>query len=152
MTDFLANLALACQGSDLCDRVPRFRARIDATAGSRHVLTSAEMCAQHLGCSVNALTAWARDQRLEGQLTVFAINHANADQPHAASATGDFAFSVIKLVAGGETVPPQSADSLAGGLAGWQCGSSDPDTAAASAGRSWAAEVGKREAAGSQTL
>ncbi len=121
MTDFLANLALACQGSDLCDRVPRFRARIDATAGSRHVLTSAAMCAQHLGCSVNALTAWARDQRLEGRLTVFAINHANADQPHAASATGDFAFSVIQLVAGGETVPPPPQTA-------WPAGNADPAT------------------------
>ena len=97
--------ARPCRGNDLCDREPRFRANIDATAGGRHVRASAKMCAEHLGNCVHALAAWGRSQGLQGRVTVFAINHPAASQPHTAPAAEGFAFAVIELTAASEAVP-----------------------------------------------
>jgi hypothetical protein len=68
-----------CQADCRCEHPAVFRARLEAAAGTRHVLRRAALCAHHLGDSVYALAAWAHDQGLQGEVTVLAI-----DQPAAA--------------------------------------------------------------------
>jgi hypothetical protein len=78
MTEFLQPaLPARCQADDLCDRPPCFQARLEVTAPDRlPTRLQTELCAQHLGGSVQALSAWAREQGLEGKVTILAI-----DQP-----------------------------------------------------------------------
>jgi hypothetical protein len=63
-----------CQADLRCDRAPCFQARLEAAVGHRPVRRHAELCAEHLGHTVQALATWAREQGLEGKVTVLAID------------------------------------------------------------------------------
>lgn len=97
MTDLLPASPPSCQAGCPCDRAPRFQARLEATAGDRRVCRRAELCAQHLGNAVQALAAWARDEGLEGQVTVLAIDLPTPGQVPPAWARRGFAFGAIPL-------------------------------------------------------
>jgi hypothetical protein len=77
-----------CQHGRACDRAPCFQARLEAMAGRRPVRQRAELCADHLGDAVLALATWAREQGLEGTVTVLAIDQAEAGQAEAGQAAG----------------------------------------------------------------
>lgn len=103
MTELLSYIpAVHCQADQPCDRAPCFQARLQATAGSRRVHRQAELCAEHLGDTVQALAAWAREQGLEGKVTVLAIDQPAPGQAGGLALTGDrvlsgFAFGTILL-------------------------------------------------------
>ena len=100
MTELLTSSpSLHCQADHDCNRAPCFQARLEAaTAGRRPVRRRTELCAEHLGGTVQAMTAWARGQGLEGKVTVLAI-----DQPDPGQAVINekircaFAFGTILL-------------------------------------------------------
>jgi hypothetical protein len=99
MTQLLPALASpVCQAGRTCDRAPCFQARLEAAAGDRPVLRRTELCAEHLGGTVHALTTWANDRGLRGQVTVLAIDRPPRDQS-AAPPGGriGFVFSTIRL-------------------------------------------------------
>jgi hypothetical protein len=102
MTQLLPALASPiCQAGAPCDRVPCFQARLEAAAGDRLVRTHAELCTEHLGGTVHALTTWASDRGLRGELTVLAIDRPGASGGHQGP-PGDrtgFLFSTIRLPA-----------------------------------------------------
>jgi hypothetical protein len=114
MNDLMAASPLiGCQAGQLCDRVPCFQARLQATADGQRVRRHADICACHLGGTVQALAAWARHQRLTGTVTVLAIDH-QASGPAGSRAPGGshmlrgFAFGTIVLgqqAAGHATAP-----------------------------------------------
>jgi hypothetical protein len=90
-----------CQADRLCDRAPCFQARLEA-AGRRPVHRHAELCAEHLGYTVQALASWAREQGLEGQVTVLAIDQPAPGQAGNLARPDDrvhcgFAFGTILL-------------------------------------------------------
>lgn len=65
----------ACDADGACCRAPRFHAYLDAADGAGPVHKSAVACSDHLGDMVQALTEWARGQRLSGaELRLFAID------------------------------------------------------------------------------
>ncbi|HEY2285672.1 MAG TPA: hypothetical protein VGH88_08010 [Streptosporangiaceae bacterium] len=70
---------LRCQADLRCDRAPCFQVRLEAV-GRRHVRRQAELCAEHLGTAA-ALAAWAREEGLEGEVTVLAIEQPAPGQP-----------------------------------------------------------------------
>jgi hypothetical protein len=86
-----------------CDRPPCFQARLEAAAGSRPVISNTQVCADHLGDAVQALTTWARQQGLHGQLTVLATGQPGSRRPAgcgagpAAGLPDGFAFSIIRI-------------------------------------------------------
>jgi hypothetical protein len=86
-----------CQADRGCDRTPCFQARLEADPVHQH----AELCAEHLG-TVQAMAAWAREQGLEGKVTVLAIEQAvpghtpGPARPGAWAQCG-FAFGTILL-------------------------------------------------------
>jgi hypothetical protein len=92
-----------CPADRCCSRPPCFQARIEATAGHRIIRTSTEVCAEHLGDTVQALIAWARQQGLHGHLTVLPTathgtrDPASPDTPPGAALPSGFAFSTITL-------------------------------------------------------
>jgi hypothetical protein len=92
-----------CPADRCCSRLPCFQARIEATAGHRTIRTSTEVCAEHLGDTVQALTTWARQQGLRGHLTVLATGQpgsrhaASPGTPPGAALPSGFAFSTIAL-------------------------------------------------------
>lgn len=88
-----------CQAGPGCDRAPCFEARVEAVAGQRCVRTRTELCAQHVGATIQALTAWARDQGLTGEVTVLAIDLPDPGQAVPAWGRSGLAFSTIKLSA-----------------------------------------------------
>src|SRR5438094_4673803 len=61
-----------CQAGRGCDHAPCFQARLDATAGQYRVHKRTDLCAEHLGAAIQAITAWAHDEGLRGEVTVFA--------------------------------------------------------------------------------
>lgn len=64
-----------CHADGACCQPPRFQAYLDAADGTGSVHKSAEACSDHLGDMVQALTDWARGQRLSGaELRLFAID------------------------------------------------------------------------------
>jgi hypothetical protein len=96
--------ALRCQADPRCDRAPCFQVRVEA-AGRRPVRglvrRQAELCAEHLGTAA-ALAAWAREQGLEGQVTVLAIDQPAPGQADNLARPDDrvhcgFAFGAIPL-------------------------------------------------------
>jgi hypothetical protein len=92
--------ALHCQADPRCDRAPCFQVRLDA-AGCRPVHRQAELCAEHLGTAA-ALAAWAREEGLEGQVTVLAIDQPAPGQAGRLARPDDrvhcgFAFGSIPL-------------------------------------------------------
>lgn len=92
--------ALRCQADRRCDRAPCFQVRLEA-AGRRPVRRQAELCAEHLGAAA-ALAAWAREQGLEGQVTVLAIDQPAPGQANHLARPDDrvhcgFAFGIIPL-------------------------------------------------------
>jgi hypothetical protein len=92
--------ALRCQADPRCDRAPCFQVRLEAAA-RRPVHRSAELCAEHLGTAA-ALAAWAREQGLDGQLTVLAIDQPAPSPAGRRACAGDrvhrgFAFGAIPL-------------------------------------------------------
>jgi|SRR5450755_1781917 hypothetical protein len=103
MTELLSYVPSArCQAGQPCDRAPCFQARLEAAAGRRPVRRHAELCAEHLGDTVQALAAWARDQGLEGKVTVLAIDQPLPGQAPRPALPGDrdpcgFAFGTILL-------------------------------------------------------
>jgi hypothetical protein len=103
MTELLSYTpAVQCQAAGRCQRAPCFQARLEATAGCRQVRRHAELCADHLGDTVQALTAWARERGLEGKVTVLAIDQPAAGQAKGPAPAGDrvlcgFAFGTIVL-------------------------------------------------------
>lgn len=91
---------LRCQADRRCDRVPCFQVRIEAV-GRHPVRRHAELCAEHLGAAA-ALAAWAREQGLEGTVTVLAIDQPAPGPAGHLSGPGDgvrrgFAFGTIAL-------------------------------------------------------
>jgi len=93
-----------CQADGICERPPRFQARLEAVNGTQPVRKDAEACAGHLTELVRVLTAWARDHDLtEGELTVLAIDPPLSDSCRLAPADPDrlgmrgFVFSTIRL-------------------------------------------------------
>jgi hypothetical protein len=100
MTELLPLLPAAGCQAGRCDRVPCFQARLEAYAGRRPVARHAELCAEHLGDAVHALAAWARDQGLEGKVTVLAVDQLGSGQCGGQSGSSDgipcgFAFGTI---------------------------------------------------------
>ncbi len=84
----------SCQAETGCIHPPCFRARLEAGADSGGELFCEqwESCADHLGDVVQALAAWAWDNRLaSARLTVFAVDPAPHGDPQA------LAFSSILL-------------------------------------------------------
>lgn len=122
MNDLMvASPPTGCQAGQLCDRAPCFQARLQATADGRRVRRHADICACHLGGTVQALAAWARHQRLTGTVTVLAIDHQYPRPADGRSSGGSqmlrgFAFGTIILgkQAGGPLPGPSGrADSQA---------------------------------------
>lgn len=100
MTQLLPALAEpACQAGRCCDRAPCFQARLEAAAGDRLVRRHAELCAEHLGGTVHALTTWANDRGLRGEVTVLAVDRPARDQPVPPGGRIGFVFSTIRLTA-----------------------------------------------------
>jgi hypothetical protein len=103
MTELLSySPAVECQVGHRCDRAPCFQVRMDAALGRRRVQRNAELCAEHLGDTVQALTAWARAQGLEGKVTVLAIDQPVPGVADSPPFPGDrvrcgFAFATIRL-------------------------------------------------------
>jgi hypothetical protein len=98
MTELLpASPSPFCQAAGGCDRAPCFQARLEATGGHRKVRTRTELCAQHLGQAVQSLAAWARDQGLEGNVTVLAIEPPILGQTASAWSSRGLAFGSIPL-------------------------------------------------------
>jgi hypothetical protein len=101
VSDLLLSVpALRCQADPRCDRAPCFQVRLEA-AGRRRVHRSAGLCAEHLGTAAT-LAAWAREQGLDGQLTVLAIDQPAPGQEGNLARPGDrvhcgFAFGAIPL-------------------------------------------------------
>jgi hypothetical protein len=92
--------ARRCQADPRCDRAPCFQVRLE-TAGRRPVRRQAALCAEHLGTAA-ALAAWAREQGLEGQVTVLAIDQPSPGQDGHRARPADwmhrgFAFGTIPL-------------------------------------------------------
>jgi hypothetical protein len=91
-----------CQAGRRCDRAPCFQARLEAAAGCRAVSRNAELCAEHLGCTVQSLASWAREQGLEGKVTVLVIDQPAGGLAASPGLPGDwvrrgFAFGTILL-------------------------------------------------------
>lgn len=87
-----------CQADRRCDRTVCFQARLEA-AGRHPVRKQAELCAEHLGTAA-AIAAWAREQGLEGKVTVLAIEQAAPGQPAGPVRSGErahlgFVFGTI---------------------------------------------------------
>jgi len=103
MTELLSYVPSArCQAGQPCDRAPCFQARLEAAAGRRPVRRHAELCAEHLGDTVQALAAWARDRGLEGKVTVLAVDQPARGQADRLARPGDpvlcgFEFGTILL-------------------------------------------------------
>jgi|HubBroStandDraft_2_1064218.scaffolds.fasta_scaffold119762_2 hypothetical protein len=88
-----------CQADHRCNRTPCFEAQLVADGGMLPIHRNAELCADHLGDMVQALTAWARSLGLtRGQVTVLAIDPTwhvrTADQ---ARPCKPFQFAAIPL-------------------------------------------------------
>jgi hypothetical protein len=91
-----------CQSGRPCDRAPCFQVRLEGAAGRRPVRRHAEFCAEHLGCTVQALATCARAEGLEGRVTVLVIDQSAAGQPMSPARPDEwlrrgFAFSTIML-------------------------------------------------------
>jgi hypothetical protein len=84
-----------CQAGRSCQRAPCFQVRVEAAAGCRFVHATTELCAEHLG-DIHAMTVWAREQGLHGQLTVLAIDLPPAGQAAPAGRNG-LVFETIPL-------------------------------------------------------
>ncbi|MEP7023226.1 MAG: hypothetical protein ABJB47_05315 [Actinomycetota bacterium] len=98
MTELLPAVASPyCQAGQACDRAPCFQARLEAVKGRRCVLQRAELCAEHLGGTVQALTDWAHDRGLEGKLTVLAIDRLVPGRARPLAGRLGFVFSTIQL-------------------------------------------------------
>jgi hypothetical protein len=81
MTELLlAARSARCQSGGSCDRIPCFQARLEAAAGLQPVRRHARLCAEHLGCAVQSLATWGREQGLEGKVIVLAIDPPLAGQ------------------------------------------------------------------------
>ena len=99
MTQLLpARAEPVCQAGRSCDRAPCFQARLEAAAGDRPVRRRAELCAEHVGGTVHALTTWANDRGLRGEVTVLAIDRPAPDHAGSGGRIG-FVFSTIRLTA-----------------------------------------------------
>ena len=77
-----------------CDQVPCFQARLEATAGAREVLASADVCARHLGDAVQDLTVWAQEVGMRGEITVLATGGPSTLD---AQMPSSFAFGIITI-------------------------------------------------------
>jgi hypothetical protein len=88
-----------CQADHDCERAPCFQARLEAVAGRRWIRTRTELCAQHLGGTVQALTTWARNQGLKGEVTVLAIDLPAAGRATSAWSGSGLAFGSIPVTA-----------------------------------------------------
>jgi hypothetical protein len=67
-----------CQADRRCDRTVCFQARLEAV-GRHPVRKQAELCAEHLGTAA-AIADWAREQGLDGKVTVLVIEQAAPGQ------------------------------------------------------------------------
>jgi hypothetical protein len=98
MTELLpASPSPSCKADHLCDRIPCFQARLEATAGHLCVRQRAELCADHLGSTVHALAAWARREGLDGEVTVLAIDLPGPGQSSPAWGRSGLAFATIPI-------------------------------------------------------
>jgi hypothetical protein len=86
-----------CQADQACDRAPCFQARLEAVKGRRWIRTRTELCSQHLGGTVQALTSWARDQGLKGEVTVLAIDLPDPARAAVAWSRSGLAFGSIPV-------------------------------------------------------
>jgi hypothetical protein len=101
------------QGERSLDQPPQPTAKMDGLPGAsgaacegsergRPVRRYAELCADHLGDTVHALAAWAREQGFQGKVTVLAIDQPAPSQADSPALPGDrtlrgFAFGTILL-------------------------------------------------------
>jgi hypothetical protein len=98
MTELLpASPGPRCQAGQPCNRPPCFQARLEATSGPQCVRQRAELCAEHLGNTVQALASWARSQGLDGEVTVLAIDLPRPRHATPAWGRSGFAFATIPL-------------------------------------------------------
>jgi hypothetical protein len=98
-----------CQAGRGCDRAPCFQARLDATAGQYRVHKRTDLCAEHLGAAIQAITAWARDEGLRGEVTVLAIDLSGSGAVTPAWDISSLAFATIPITpftaSGGQSCP-----------------------------------------------
>jgi len=99
-----------CQAGQGCDRAPCFQARLEATTGRYRVHKRTDLCAEHLGAAIHAITAWARDQDLHGEITVLAIEVPEPGRAAPAWSRSVLAFATIPLSSpGGHARPDVSS-------------------------------------------
>lgn len=95
-----------------CDQSPYFRACLEASAGPQQILASTDVCARHLGDTVQDLTMWAQRTGLHGQLTVLAIGapgpcrQASRPGRPGRQMPSSFAFSIIPITPLSGESPP----------------------------------------------
>jgi hypothetical protein len=86
---------------------------LDAAAGQYRVHKRTDLCAEHLGAAIQAITAWARDEGLEGEVTVLAVDLSESGQPAPAWDRNSLAFATIPIsplsTSGGRVYPRASA-------------------------------------------
>ena len=88
-----------------CDRLPCFRARLEATAGSIQIFATTDLCPQHLGSAVQDIAVRARAHKLRGQLTILVIDRPTLSHAAGPGQPGDqlptaLPFSAISLSPG----------------------------------------------------
>jgi hypothetical protein len=86
-----------CQAGRGCDRAPCFQARLDAIAGQYRVHKRTDLCAEHLGAAIQAITAWAHDEGLRGEVTVLAIDLSGSGAVTPAWDRSSLAFATIPI-------------------------------------------------------
>ena len=98
MTELQSSLSRHCQADHDCNRTPCFQARLEAASGRRRVRRRTEFCAEHLGGTVQAMTAWARGRGLDGKVIVLVIEQPPPGQAAISErARCGFAFGTILL-------------------------------------------------------
>jgi hypothetical protein len=96
VTELMPAAQPRCQAGRACHRAPCFQVRLEAAAGCRPVRTTTELCAEHLG-DIHAMAVWAREQGLEGQLTVLAVDLLSAGEAPPAGGRNGLVFDTIPL-------------------------------------------------------
>jgi hypothetical protein len=100
MNDLLpASPRTHCQADPHCRSAPCFQARLEGTSGRSNIKTRTELCAEHLADTVRTLAAWAREQGLEGEVTVLAVDRPRPGQIWPSWGRNGLLFTTIPLTA-----------------------------------------------------
>jgi hypothetical protein len=100
-----------CQADPHCRSAPCFQARIEGNSGHRSIRTRTELCAEHLGDAVQTLAAWGREQGLEGEVTVLAVDRPRPGQIWPSWGRNGLLFTKIELT-GHSKATRQEASSI----------------------------------------